>query len=327
MSSCARSSRSSRVLRNLALVVVLVVPAGCTARLEVDGVRAQANVVFQVAAGARVPGSAAHARILEWLDGELTRLGGRVERQAFTDSSLGRALALTNIIARFGPASAQGAWGAGAGRANAQGIVLCAHWDSRAWADQDPDQAFRVLPVPGANDGASGVAVLLEVAELMSRRPPPLPVDLVFFDGEDQGRANEPQGFCLGARHYARQLGTAGKKPLAAFLFDMVGDRNLEIHPEMQSSERAANLVALVLEGARATGAHQFKPDPRYSIMDDHIPLLDAGVPAVDIIDFDYPDWHTHRDLPDQTSPASLAAVSRVAAWVVYRSPLTRAAR
>ena len=315
-----------RALRFLALAAALVAPAGCAARPDVDGARAQARVVFQVAAGARVPGSAAHARILAWLDAELTRLGGRVERQAFTDTSLGRPLALTNLIARFGPAAGPG----GARRDGADGavgIVLCAHWDSRAWADQDPDPAFREAPVPGANDGASGVAVLLEVAELMSRRPPPLPVELVFFDGEDQGSASRPEGFCLGAKHYARRLGERAAQPLAAFLFDMVGDRELEIHPEVQSAERAANLVALVLDGARATGARQFRPDPRHSLTDDHIPLLDAGLPAVDIVDFDYPAWHTHRDLPDQTSPASLAAVARVAAWIVYRSPLTRATR
>jgi len=318
----------ARALRLLALVAALVVPAGCTARLEVDGARAQARVVTQVAAGARVPGSVAHERTLEWLDAELTRLGGRVERQVFVDSSLGRPLALTNVIARFEPAGGPGGpGGTGSRRAGAPGIVLCAHWDSRAWADQDPDPAFRGSPVPGANDGASGVAVLLEVAELMKRRPPPLPVDLVFFDGEDQGGPDQPQGFCLGASHYARQLGTLEEKPLAAFLFDMVGDRDLEIHPEVQSAERAANLVALVLDGARATGAHQFKPDPRYSITDDHIPLLEAGVPAVDIIDFDYAAWHTHLDLPDQTSPGSLAAVARVAAWIVYRSPLAHATR
>ena len=305
----------ARALRILALAAAITVPAACAGRSEVDGMRAQARVVHQVAAGARVPGSAPHARILEWLVGELTRLGGRVERQAFTDSSLGRPLALTNVVARFGP------------RAAVPRIVLCAHWDSRPWADQDPDPAFRALPVPGANDGASGVAVLLEVAELMSRRPPPQGVDLVFFDGEDQGGASESQEFCLGARYYAGRLRATGERPLAAFLFDMVGDRDLEIHPEVQSSEQAANLVALVLDGARATGAWQFKSDPRYSITDDHIPLLEAGVPAVDIIDFDYPAWHTHRDLPDQTAPASLAAVARVAAWIVYRSPLTRAAR
>jgi len=304
----------ARALKILALAVAIAAPAACAGRIEVDGARAQARVAHQVAAGARVPGSASHARILEWIVAETTRLGGRVERQAFTDSSLGRPLALTNVVARFGP------------RAAAPRIVLCAHWDSRPWADQDPDSAYRGLPVPGANDGASGVAVLLEVAELMSRRPPRVAVDLVFFDGEDQGGAGDPQDFCLGSRHYAGTLRATGEKPLAVFLFDMVGDRDLEIHPEVQSAERAANLVALVLDAARATGARQFKPDPRYSITDDHIPLLEAGVPAVDIIDFDYPAWHTHRDLPDQTSAASLAAVARVAAWIVYRSPLARAA-
>jgi Zn-dependent M28 family amino/carboxypeptidase len=202
--------------------------------------------------------------------------------------------------------------------------VLCAHWDSRERADQDPDPAYRALPVPGANDGASGVAVLLEVAELMSRRAPPRPVELVFFDGEDQGRADDPDGFCRGSRHYARTLAEGGERPLAAFLFDMVGDRDLQIHPEVQSARRAANLVALVLEAARATGARHFRPEPRHFVYDDHVPLLDAGVPAVDIIDFDYPAWHTTHDLPDRTSAASLAQVSRVAAWLVYRSPLAR---
>ncbi|HVP15050.1 MAG TPA: M28 family peptidase, partial [Terriglobales bacterium] len=103
-----------------------------------------------------------------------------------------------------------------------------------------------------------------------------------------------------------------------------VGDRDLEIHPEVQASERAANVVALVLEAARATHAVHFKPDPRYAITDDHIPLLEAGIPAADVIDFDYPAWHTHLDLPDRTSAASLAEVARVAAWIVYQSDLAR---
>jgi hypothetical protein len=307
----------TRTVRILVLAAALTAPAACAARLDVDGARAQARVVLQVAAGPRVPGTPAHARILDWLMGELTRLGGRVERQSFVDSSLGRPLALTNVVARFGPRR-------GGGDPH---LVLCAHWDSRPWADQDPDSAYRGRPVPGANDGASGVAVLLEVAELMRRRPPPVGVDLVFFDGEDQGRASEAQEFCAGARHYAQGLPPGGPRPLAAFLFDMVGDRDLDIHPEVQAAERAANLVALVLEGARATGARHFAPDPRYAITDDHIPLLEAGIPTVDIIDFDYPAWHTHRDLPDQTSAASLAEVSRVAAWLVYESPLARAGR
>ncbi len=310
-----------RALRLLLLAAALTAPAACAGRHEppVDGERAQARVVHQVAAGPRVPGTEAHARILGWLEAELTRLGGRVERQDFTDSTLGRPLVLTNLIARFGP----GPGGRASGPAD---IVLCAHWDSRAWADEDPDPVRARQPVPGANDGASGVAVLLEVAEAMSRRPPRVAVDLVFFDGEDQGARGAPEQFCQGSRHYAASL--AGKpKPRAAFLFDMVGDRDLRIHPEVQSAERAANLVALVLEGARATGATAFHSEPRHVITDDHVPLLEAGVPAVDIIDFDYPAWHTHRDLPDQTSAASLAQVARVAVWLVYRSPLARPVR
>jgi hypothetical protein len=310
-------------LRLLAIAALLAAPVACAERLDVDGARAQARVVHQVEAGPRVPGTPPHERILDWLAGELERLGGRVERQAFVDSTLGRSLTLTNLVARFGPGP-RGAGASGAGRSR---IVLCAHWDSRPWCDQDPDSAYRDRPVPGANDGASGVAVLLEVAELMSRRAPPVGVDLVFFDDEDQGRPGAPQEFCTGARRYAQRAQASGEMPLAAFLFDMVGDRDLDIHPEVQSAEQAANLVALVLEAARATRARHFAPDPRYAITDDHIPLLEAGIPAVDIIDFDYPAWHTHRDLPDQTSAESLAEVSRVAAWIVYDSPLARARR
>jgi glutaminyl-peptide cyclotransferase len=297
-------------------VAALLAPIACAAPPAVDGARAQARVERQVAVGPRVPGSAAHAQVLEWLVTEATRLGGRVTRQAFTDSSLGRPLALTNVIA---------SWGPGAGEpAGTPRIVLLAHWDSRPWADQDPDSTLRDRPVPGANDGASGVAVLLEAAEAMSHRAPAVRVDLVFVDGEDQGRPHEGDEFCLGARRYAAGFAPGAPRPARAFLFDMVGDKDLEIHPEVQASERAANLVALVQEAARATGARAFHPDPRYSIIDDHIPLLDAGIPAVDIIDFDYPAWHTTHDLPDQTSAGSLAQVARVAIWLIYRSPLAR---
>jgi Zn-dependent M28 family amino/carboxypeptidase len=298
-------------MRALALLPLVLASTACAGRLEVDGARAHARVVHQVEAGPRVPGAPGHAAIRRWIVAELTRLGGRVEEQTFTDTTLGRPLELTNIIGRFGPTTGQP-------------IVLCAHWDTRAVADRDPDPALRLEPVPGANDGGSGVAVLLEMAELMNRRPPRVGVDLVFFDGEDQGRADKPEEFSLGARAYARRWSAARSdpRPVAAFLFDMVGDRDLQIYPEVQSAARAANLVALVLEAARATGARHFHAEPNHMLTDDHIPLLEAGIPAVDIIDFDYPEWHTHRDLPDRVSPESLAEVARVAAWLIYRSPL-----
>ena len=285
----------------------------CAARFEVDGARAQARVVHQVGLGPRIPGTPGHAAIVAWMEGELIRLGGRVERQTFTDSTLGRPLPLTNLIARFGPE-------------RGRRIALAAHYDTRPWCDQDPDTLRHTQPLAGANDGGSGVAVLLEVAELLQRRAAPVGVDLVFFDGEDQGLATRPEQFSLGARGYAARLPAPGsdRRPVAAFVFDMVGDRDLEIFPEVQSAERAANLCALVLDAARATGARGFREGPRYAVTDDHVPLLEARLPAVDIIDFDYPAWHTARDLPDQTSAESLAEVARVAAWLVYRSPLAR---
>lgn len=296
-----------------ALLAATLAAGGCSAGVPVDGARALARVERQVAMGPRIPGTPGHARAREWIVSELTRLGAEVEVQTFTDSTLGRPLELHNLIGRFGPAGVRR-------------IVLCAHYDTRPVSDRDPDPARRTEPLPGANDGASGVAVLLEVAEALHARRPAVGVDLVFFDGEDQGAASRPEEFSLGARGYAARLPRRGDpaRPAAAFLFDMVGDRDLQIHPEVFSMRRAANLAALVLEGARATGARSFRADPRHAVMDDHVPLLDAGLPAVNVIDFDYPAWHTTADLPDQVSAASLAEVSRVAAWLVYRSALAR---
>ncbi|MBI1799939.1 MAG: M28 family peptidase [Candidatus Eisenbacteria bacterium] len=304
--------RPARWVSALAALVLPLAGAACASRLEVNGERALARIQRQVDAGPRIPGTGAHQTIGDWIVSECARLGGRMERQCWTDSALGRPLALCNFIARFGP---QG------GRR----IALLAHWDSRPFSDQDPEPSHRSDPVPGANDGASGVAVLLEVAEAMKREAPPIGVDLVFLDGEDQGQSSRPQEFCLGARHYAHGLALDGTgRPAAAFLFDMVGDRDLGIWPEQQSAERAANLVAIVLDGAHATGARAFHQLAKYALTDDHVPLLEVGIPAVDIIDFDYPAWHTHLDRPDRVSAVSLAEVSRVAAWIVYRSPLSR---
>jgi glutaminyl-peptide cyclotransferase len=297
----------------LALASSILLLAGCRHRIEgIDGRRALQRVVHQVEAGPRIPGTPGHDAIRAWIVSELERLGAKVEVQETVDTLDGRRLDLRNITGRFGPTT---------GRP----IVLMAHWDSRPWCDRDPDSTKLNDPMPGANDGGSGVAVLLEVAEVLHTRAPRVPVDLVFVDGEDQGRAHDD--YCIGSREWANQF--AGKpndpgRPVAGFVFDMVGDKDLQIFPEAQSVARASNLVDLVLDAARATGAASFKPEPRWDVSDDHVSLLDAGIPAVDIIDFDYPAWHTHRDLPDQVSAQSLAEVASVAAWIVLESPLAR---
>jgi Zn-dependent M28 family amino/carboxypeptidase len=271
------------------------------------------RVRTQVAHGSRVSGTPGNHAVREWIAVELQRLGGRVDRQAFPDTVAGVAYPLVNVIGRFGPAK---------GRR----IALYAHFDTRPWCDQDPDTAAQRQPVPGANDAGSGVAVLLEVAELMHQHAPRVGVDLVFLDGEDLGRPTAPDEYCRGSRGYAKRLPVAGDpaRPVAGFLFDMVGDKDLGIWDEGNSAVRATNLVELVHEAAQATNATHFHPQVRYTIIDDHVPLLDAGLPAVDMIDFDYPAWHTARDLPDQLSAESLAEVSRVAAWLVFDSALAK---
>ncbi len=307
-------TRVHGVALGLALAALLALgPAACTARPAADGERMMARVRRQVDAGPRVVGTAAHDTVRDWIAAELERLGGRVERQAFVDSTLGRPLPLVNVIGRFGPA-------------DGRRIVLCAHYDSRPWCDEDPDTAYHRVPVQGANDGGSGVAVLLEVAERMKLQPPPVGVDLVFFDGEDLGTQQALDAFCLGSKGYAARLPAPGDpaRPVAGFLFDMVGGRGLSIHAESNSNERAANLVALVAMAAKATRASAFHDDVKWTIVDDHIPLNDAGLPTVDILDFDYPAWHTHHDVPEQMSAASLAQVAGVACWLVYESPLAR---
>ncbi|MEO5618852.1 MAG: M28 family peptidase [Candidatus Eisenbacteria bacterium] len=307
------------MLRILPPSILLALAAGSCASVPVppvDGARALARVERQVAFGPRIPGTPGHASMRVWLVAELRRLGADVEEQALRDTTLDRPIDLVNVIARF-PARTRRA---------PRRLMLCAHWDTRPWCDQDPDSTAWDEPCPGANDGGSGVAVLLEVAECLSIRRAPVDVDLVFFDGEDMGRVSHPGEFSLGARGFAKRLPESGDplRPAAAFLFDMVGDKDLDIRVEGTSAELASNLVALVLEGARATGARSFHEEVGYHVTDDHIPLIEEGLPAVDIIDFEYPAWHTRRDLPDQVSAESLAEVARVAAWLVYRSPLTR---
>lgn len=302
------------VVTLLALALALSCAGACTEpQSSPDGARMMERVRAQVAHGPRISGTPGNAAVREWIAAELARLGGRLEQQAFTDTVAGRVWPLVNVIGRFGPAQ---------GRR----IALFAHFDTRPWCDQEPLAADQAKPCMGANDAGSGVAVLLELAELMHRRAPGVGVDLVFLDGEDFGRPTEPDEFCRGSRGYARRLPPAGDpaRPVAGFLFDMVGDKDLGIWDEGNSAVRATNLVELVREAAHATGAVHFHPEVRYTLIDDHVPLLDAGLPAVDIIDFDYPAWHTTRDLPDQVSGESMVEVAKVGAWLIYSSVLAK---
>jgi len=189
-------------------------------------------------------------------------------------------------------------------------ILIGAHWDTRPYADVDPDSTRRGRPFDGANDGASGVAVLLEVARALKAVPPHLGVDLVLFDGEDGGEYGvTPGNWCLGSRYLASHL------PLRyewGIILDMVGSRTLRLPPEGYSRRLAGDAVKRVWSLAAREGHTAFVNDAGPDVFDDHIPFLMRGIKVIDIIDFNYPYWHTAADAADKCAPASLGTVGRV---------------
>jgi Zn-dependent M28 family amino/carboxypeptidase len=198
--------------------------------------------------------------------------------------------------------------------------MLCAHWDTRPFADMDRIENQNE-PILGANDGASGVAVLLELAFYLQKNEPPLGIDIVFFDGEDYGREGDLDSYCLGSRYFAEN--NPGIYPRFAVLLDMIGDAQLQIPREGYSQQFASQIVDLVWKAAKNVNAYQFLPEVRNYVFDDHVILNEAGIPAIDIIDFEYPDashrfWHTLEDTPDKCSPQSLKTVGEVLIELIY---------
>lgn len=260
-----------------------------------DGQRAYADVQTQVSFGPRIPGTAGHQQILDWMRTELASAGWEVEIQE--SESLGHPI--KNLVAKRTDEPPQ--------------ILLGAHFDTRMFADNDPDPANHTQPVPGANDGASGVAVLLELARTLPEDSPP--VWLVFFDAEDNGRI-EGWDWILGSREFVKNNPV---QPRAVVIVDMIGDADLNIYREVNSNVQLTNEI---WDAARSAGyPHIFINEDRHDMLDDHTPFLEAGIPAVDIIDFDYPYWHTVQDTTDKVSAASLQAVGdTLLSWIMGQS-------
>jgi len=273
---------------------------GCASPYSFDGGNAFEYLLTQTRMGPRNPGSKGHSDCRNYLIGELSRLADTVLVQDF--ELPGFPGKLTNIIGRFDPVSESR-------------LLLCAHWDTRPWSDLDPDTTARSKPIHGANDGASGVAVLLELARVLHRKRPERGVDIVFFDAEDSGLEGEPATFCRGSAYFARHI--PSPVPRYGVLVDMVGDRDLDIYIEKNSLARAPHVVNLIWESARGDSA--FHRAPKHAVYDDHMSLVDVGIPCAVIIDFDYPYWHTQGDTPDKCSPKSLLAVGQVLTRLVYR--------
>ncbi len=296
--TCKEQQATRTRTRSWLMLGCAVLLSSCTAvgttpngAADFDAERALADVATQVALGPRIPGSEAHRQTGDWILGQLQTAGWETQVQEFAFGGV----RLRNLIGRAGPG--------GPG-----GLLLGAHYDTRPYADRDA--VSPQAPVPGANDGASGVAVLLELARVIPQEHLREPVQLVFFDGEDSGRI-DGWPWIVGSTEFIAQ---GQSPPDRAVIVDMVGDADLQLYLEANSDP---NLAAEIWAVAEQAGMTAFIAEPGRKILDDHVPFVDAGIPAVDIIDIDYPYWHTTQDTLDKVSAASLAQVGKtLLAWL-----------
>ncbi|HLT48149.1 MAG TPA: M28 family peptidase [Rubricoccaceae bacterium] len=300
----------------LAVVVVVSLLLMRDRLPDFSGERALALVEEQVAFGPRVPGTEGHAAMLAWLQAELRPLADAVRPHPFTHTDAHDSTRVwegTNVIASFNLRPEGG-----------RRVMLAAHWDTRPVADQDPDPAKRTEPVPGANDGASGVAVLLEMARILAAHPPEVGVDLVFFDMEDLGDDVPPgtdsaaaNPFAIGSEAFA--AANPRYRPEYGVLLDMVCDRDLRIPQEAYSRINAPEVVARVWEAAGRAGAAAFLDEPGGPVVDDHVAFLRRGIPVVDLIHYPFPaTWHTTADVPAACSAGSLEQVGQTLVELLY---------
>ena len=274
-----------------------------------DADRAYDDLVAQCDLGTREPNSEGARAAIQLYQNILNPLADEFHLQRFqvADPYGEGKLNLTNIIARFQPEKKDR-------------IILCAHWDTRPRAERDPDEPDK--PIIGANDGASGVAVLLELARNLAQEFPVPGVDIILLDGEDYGAPGDLQNYLLGSRYYVDHP----LPPMARriVLLDMIGDAELSVKIDPVSYKSAPGLVDEIWTVASELGYDQFKFSFGTPMYDDHVPFIDRGFQAIDIIDFEYPGpgnryWHTHADTPDKCSPVSLEAVGNTLMSWLYQ--------
>ena len=294
--------------------------------ISFDKARAFSYLEYQVNAGFRVPGTKTHLEVKDWIVQTLTDAkASMIMTQPFTHMDDKKEIHMHNIIAEFKATS---------DIENPKTIVFAAHWDSRPISEKDIIEGNRTFPLPGANDGASGVAVLLEVANQLKSIERPCNVRLLFFDGEDYGdflgssqstfNDLDAGNVLLGSKFYAQNHGK--KSPDFIVLIDLIGKEGLTIYREPYSEVRAKEANDIVFSVAKNLGYTSVNDTskPRFvdeistnPIIDDHIPLLKVGIPSVCLIDLDYAAWHTTNDTVDKCSPDSLEMIGKVLLGVV----------
>lgn len=283
---------------------------------DFDGNRAYREMARMVRRGHRYYGAPERDAALNAIVERFEPHVAEVERQSFEvdhPDGDGR-ITLVNVLLRQHPE-------------RERRIILGSHWDTRLWAEEDADPERRDEPIPGANDGTSGIAVMLEIAQLVARHPlREHGIDYILFDGEEYGRPGNDE-YCQGSEHLADHLTDwyEGPLPEGAIIMDMVADAELGIPRDTNSIRDARWLVHHVWRTARELEETAFVEDRTVSIVDDHVPLNAAGIPSILLIDYDYPRpgaptyWHTHQDTLEHTSAESLARVGDVVLTALRR--------
>ena len=273
--------------------------------------RAFQHLIDQCSYGPRNPGSLGYNNFSIYLEQYLKNLSSNIIIQDFTylEHITGVERNGKNFIIQFNKESNER-------------ILIGAHWDTRAISDEDTDEDNRSMPVLGANDGASGTAVLMELATIFSINSPPIGVDIVFFDAEDVGISGQPTTYAMGSEYFSKNLPI--DKPDSGIIVDMVGDKYLKIPIERFSYQIDRDAVKELWSLASDLSLSAFEYTVGYEIYDDHVPLWEnAKIPTIDIIDFDYPNlfynhWHTQNDTPENCSPQSLGQVGTLLVNYIY---------
>ncbi len=285
-------------------------------KVEFNADSAYKHVGAQVGFGPRVPGTKGHSDCGQYIIDRLNAFGADtiIEYRTTAENFKGEQLQLNNIMARFNPDAKRR-------------VLLLAHWDTRPWADNDPDPDNHTKPVPGANDGASGTGVLLELARIFGRERPQIGVDLLFVDGEDSGAESQDMSWCLGTQKWISQMPyKASDKPVYGILLDMVGGRDARFTREYVSEQFAPSVNDRVWAMANASGyGDRFVNRQAGAVVDDHMFINRAGIPCIDIIECAnestgsfHPSWHTVNDDMDNIDSATLKAVGQTVANVIY---------
>jgi len=275
---------------------------------DFDGEAALGYVKTQLDFGPRIPGSPGHRKTGDWIVQMMRQRADTVIEQRWTHRTVkGDTLPMRNILARYNAAATHR-------------VLYVTHWDTRPVSDASLNLGERMTPVPGANDGASGPALFIALGDALKRTPlpPNVGLDLLFVDGEDYGDFPKDQDVLIGSRYFASHMPDSGYRPLFGVVWDMIGDRDLKIHQESHSLERAPEVVQRVWKAANDLGyGNVFLSQEGWSVTDDHLPLLDKGLRVIDVIDYEFDAHHTPRDTIDKVSARSLKIVGDVALTLI----------